>query len=85
MRSSEAIPLWDGVTHPIANALEFASGCHHRKLSRVFTSTDTVTKFVAIVEVDFDIRSKLCQSVLTTSGFRRYRRKQDRAGRAPAI
>lgn len=37
MRSSEAIPLWDSVTHPIANALEFASGCDHRKLSRVFT------------------------------------------------
>lgn len=37
MQSTEAIPLWDSVTHPIANALEFAFGCHHRKLSRVFT------------------------------------------------
>jgi hypothetical protein len=37
MQSSEAIPLWDSVTQPIANALELAFGCHHRKLSRVFT------------------------------------------------
>ena len=37
MRSSEEVPLWDSVTHPLANALEFAFGCHHTKLSRVFT------------------------------------------------
>jgi uncharacterized membrane protein len=33
----EGISLWDSVTHPLANVLEFAFGCHHRKLSRVFT------------------------------------------------
>lgn len=33
----EGIPLWDRVTHPFADALDFAFGCHHRKLSRVFT------------------------------------------------
>jgi hypothetical protein len=33
----EGIPLWDTVTHPFANALNFAFGCRHRKLSRVFT------------------------------------------------
>jgi hypothetical protein len=37
MSVPEGIPLWDTVTHPLANALEFAFGCHHRKLSRVFT------------------------------------------------
>lgn len=37
MRAQESIPLWDSVTHPLASALEFAFGCHHRKLSRVFT------------------------------------------------
>jgi len=37
MISSEEVPLWDSVTHPLANALEFAFGCHHTKLSRVFT------------------------------------------------
>jgi hypothetical protein len=33
----EGIPLWDTVTHPFASALDFAFGCHHAKLSRVFT------------------------------------------------
>jgi hypothetical protein len=33
----EGIPLWDTVTHPFANVLDFAFGCRHRKLSRVFT------------------------------------------------
>lgn len=37
MKSSEEVPLWNSVTDPVANALEFAFGCHHRKLSRVFT------------------------------------------------
>jgi len=37
MRLSEEVPLWDSVTHPLANALEYAFGCHHSKLSRVFT------------------------------------------------
>ena len=37
MQSTEDIPLWASVTHPVANALELAFGCHHRKLSRVFT------------------------------------------------
>lgn len=35
--TSEHIPLCDSVTHPLAKALEFAFGCHHTKLSRVFT------------------------------------------------
>lgn len=37
MEQEERIPLWDSVTHPLANALEVAFGCHHRRLSRVFT------------------------------------------------
>lgn len=37
MSGSEGTPLWDSVTHPLANVLELAFGCHHRKLSRVFT------------------------------------------------
>jgi hypothetical protein len=35
--ASEGIPLLDTVTHPFASALNFAFGCHHGKLSRVFT------------------------------------------------
>lgn len=37
MEQEERIPLWDTVTHPLANALDVAFGCHHRRLSRVFT------------------------------------------------
>jgi len=37
MTSLEEVPLWDRVTHPLASALEFAFGCHHSRLSRVFT------------------------------------------------
>jgi hypothetical protein len=37
MSVPEGIPLWDSVTHPLASALDFAFGCHHSKLSRVFT------------------------------------------------
>jgi hypothetical protein len=37
MSAPEGTPLWDTVTHPLANALELAFGCHHSKLSRVFT------------------------------------------------
>ena len=35
--ASEGVPLLETVTHPFANALNFAFGCHHTKLSRVFT------------------------------------------------
>jgi len=35
--ASEGTPLLDTVTHPFASALNFAFGCHHAKLSRVFT------------------------------------------------
>src|ERR1700756_822075 len=37
MRQSEDTPLWDSVTQRFVNVLDFAFGCHHRKLSRVFT------------------------------------------------
>jgi hypothetical protein len=37
MSALEEMPLWERVTHPLANVLDIAFGCHHRKLSRVFT------------------------------------------------
>jgi hypothetical protein len=37
MNAVEDVPLWDSVTNPLAQALEMAFGCHHGKLSRVFT------------------------------------------------
>jgi hypothetical protein len=33
----EEVPLWNTVTAPLAHVLEFAFGCRHRRLSRVFT------------------------------------------------
>ena len=37
MSGREGTPLWDSLAHPLANALDLAFGCHHRRLSRVFT------------------------------------------------
>ena len=37
MFAQEEMPLWERVIHPLATVLEVAFGCHHRKLSRVFT------------------------------------------------
>ena len=37
MSGSEEGPLWDSFTHPLANVLELAFGCHHSNVSRVFT------------------------------------------------
>lgn len=37
MSVPEEMPLWERVTHPLADVLEIAFGCHHGKLSRVFT------------------------------------------------
>jgi len=37
MQESEEVPLWDGFTHRLAKAVDFAFGYYHRKLSRVFT------------------------------------------------
>lgn len=31
MSSSEGVPLWNSVTDPVANALEFVFGCHHQQ------------------------------------------------------
>jgi len=37
MRQSEGVPLWKSITQPFAEVLDYAFGCRHRKLSRVFT------------------------------------------------
>jgi hypothetical protein len=37
MKAVDEVPLLDSVTSPLAQALEMAFGCHHGKLSRVFT------------------------------------------------
>ncbi len=37
MRAVDEAPGWDKLVHPLASVLDFAFGCHHRHLSRVFT------------------------------------------------
>jgi hypothetical protein len=37
LAAGAAVPLWARVTHPLADILNLAFGCHHRKLSRIFT------------------------------------------------
>ncbi len=37
MSSIDHAPFFDRVTQPLATALDYALGCHHRHLSRVFT------------------------------------------------
>lgn len=37
MRPAEDVPLWDSIVQPFANVLDLAFGCHHGRLSRVFT------------------------------------------------
>jgi hypothetical protein len=54
MASSERTPLSDSVTHPFANALELACGCHHAKLSRVFTIEGRSYKVCCDCSAKFD-------------------------------
>lgn len=54
MSSSEAVPLWDSVTYPFAKALDFAFGCHHGTLSRVFTLEGRCYKVCVACGAKFD-------------------------------
>jgi len=65
---SERVPLWDTVTHPFANALDFAFGCHHPRLSRVFTIDGHTYK------VCCDCGAHFSYSLRTMSVVRRHRR-----------
>ena len=64
----EEAPLWDRVTHPFASALEFALGCHHRHLSRVFTLRGRSYKVCCDCGQTFDY------SLLTMSTVQSHRR-----------
>ena len=37
MRASEEVPRWEKFINPLAKAIDFAFGCYHTKISRVFT------------------------------------------------
>jgi hypothetical protein len=47
-------PLWEKVTHPLADFLEYALGCHHRHLSRVFTLRGRTYKVCCDCGATFD-------------------------------
>ena len=82
MPSTEAIPLWDRVTHPIANALEFAFGCRPRKLSRVFTIDGRTHKVCCACGARFPYSLETMQIVVHLRGrfppLRRLRARQRR-------
>lgn len=54
MKAFEEIPRWDSITHQLANAFEFAFGCHHTKLSRVFTIGGRTYKVCCDCGTNFD-------------------------------
>lgn len=68
--------LWKRVTHPLANALEFALGCHHGNLSRVFTLRGRSYKVCCDCGATFDYSLRTMSIVhrhRTLPGFRRLR------------
>jgi hypothetical protein len=54
MVPSEELPRWEKFIHPLATALNFAFGCHHTKLSRVFTIRGRTYKVCCDCGADFD-------------------------------
>jgi hypothetical protein len=83
MEPSERAPLWDSVTHPFANALEFAFGCHHAKLRGVFTIEGRNYKVCCDCGAKFDYSLRTMSimppgTFLTALRRLRARRRQDR-------
>jgi hypothetical protein len=54
LQTADKLPLWDDITKPFTNVLEFAFGCHHRKLSRVFTIRGRTYKVCCECGATFD-------------------------------
>jgi hypothetical protein len=81
MHSAEAVPLWDRFTHPIANALELAFGCHHRKLSRVFTIDERTYKVCCDCGATFRYSMKFMSIVTQHNRFPSFRRLRARQRR----
>jgi hypothetical protein len=89
--ASEGIPLLDTVTHPFASVLNFAFGCHHTKLSRVFTLEGHSYKVCCECGAHFDYslrtmsmrpRHKLFPALRRLRASRIYRRRKMLRGRA---
>lgn len=82
MCSTERTPIWDSVAHPFANALELAFGCHHGKLSRVFTIDGRTYKVCCDCGAKFayslETMSIVTHHHLRLPSFRRLRARQRR-------
>lgn len=58
MRAAEQPPRWERFTSPLARALDFAFGCRHGHLSRVFTIGGRTYKVCCDCGADFDYSLK---------------------------
>jgi hypothetical protein len=54
MRAVEQPPRWLKFTNPVARALDYAFGCRHSNLSRVFTLADRSYKVCCDCGASFD-------------------------------
>lgn len=54
MSASEKLSRWDRFVRPLAVVLDFALGCHHRHMSRVFTLDGRTYKVCCDCGKDFD-------------------------------
>ncbi len=68
MKPAGEVPLWDTIVQPFANVLDMAFGCHHGRLSRVFTVDGRSYK------VCCDCGARFAYSLQTMSIVRRRRR-----------
>jgi hypothetical protein len=58
MRATERAPRWETFTTPLAKALDFAFGCRHKHMSRVFTIGGRTYKVCCDCGTDFDYSLK---------------------------
>lgn len=54
MRAAEELSRWARFMYPLVVALDFAMGCHHRHMSRVFTLEGRTYKVCCDCGEDFD-------------------------------
>ena len=79
--TSERTPLWDSVTHPLANALELAIGCPRAKLSRVVTKEGRSDKVCCDCGAKFDSSLRTLSLISHRRRFPALRRLRERRHR----
>lgn len=58
MSFAERPPRWERFTSAVARALDYAFGCRHKRLSRVFTIASRTYKVCCDCGADFDYSLK---------------------------